>query len=281
MEGINIKIKLTELAYLKEASKRSKISPYLWGIFFKIDGHGVQITPQFRLDGKGIFHFTKGSHGNLGVANMYEGQVINVPEDIGEWKTSLDPFHIPYFEQKVPSIVGIIAVVMEKNNLSYEGAEAGHQVMNNKVEYAVNQALKEFDPRDVDIADVMLSIRKYFESKLAGLTRSMKSDIANAVKNKQHIIRNILSYFNPDNQIGQHVWNFNMIQIVKSENQTIDFSHTWQTHELGDWKLSGEITIIDDDIAQQDQMEMTEGKVSNQNISTIEVEGRRDISYEL
>ena len=281
MKGINIKIKLTDLELIEETAKRGKSSPYLWGIFFKIDGYAITITPQFRLEGKGIFNFSKGSHGNLGVSTISSGQTIQVPADIGEWKVPLEPFHVPHFEQKVPSVTGLIVVLMEKNNLSYEGAEAGHQAMNRKVEYAVNQALREFDPKNIDLGNVMPSIQSYFENRLADFTKSIKNDITNAVKNKQHLIRNILSYFNPDNLIGQHVWNFNQQQIMDSENQTIDFSHLWKTDELGDWKIKGQVTVIDDDVAQQDKVEVTEGKVAETNITQVEEEnGRRDMGFE-
>ena len=260
MEGFNVKIKLNTLTCHNKTEKWGRAVPYLWTIFFRIDGDCVIIGNDFKLIGKGVFHHGGGSHGNLNISSIQKGQTISIPTDVGEWTTHLKPFLIPYFEQKVPSIIGAISVLMEQNNVSGRGAEAGHKALNKQVEKAVNQSLEEFDPRDVDISDVMGSLKSYFETKVAAFTDSIQDDIKKAIQSNQSLIRNLWSLMNADNMLGYHVWNFNQKEILESENQSIDFENRWQTGEHGDWEIKGNICKIDDGIPQNQSLEETETK---------------------
>lgn len=260
MEGFNVKIKLKTLTCHDKTEKWGKAVPYLWTIFFRIDGSCVTIGQNFKLLGKGVFHYGEGSHGNLNISNIEKNQTVPIPTNVGEWTTHLTPFLIPYFEQKVPSIIGAISVLMEQNNVSGRGAEAGHKALNKQVEQAVNQSLAEFDPRDVDINDVMGSIKNYFETKVTAFTGSIENEIKKAIKNNQSLFRNLWTLVNADNMIDYHVWNFNQKDILESKNQSIDFYHLWETGEHGSWEIKGNISKIDNDIPQNESLKETETK---------------------
>lgn len=247
MEGINIKIKLKTLTHHKRVENWGKAEPYLWTIFFKMDGSSIDITPQFKIAGNATFQFTKGSHGNLGISSRHESNEVPIPSAVGEWNTYLEPVQIPYFDQKAAGIAGAIVVLMEKNNVSYEGAEAGHLALNQKVEAAVNQTLKEFDPKIVDINNAMPSIRKFFEDKVEKVTDSLQGDIVNAIKSKQKLLQNIWTLLKPDNLIGYHVWNFSQADLMETEDESIDFSNLWASKEHGDWEIFGNVSAVYDD----------------------------------
>jgi len=260
MEGFNVKIKLKTLTCHNKTENWGKTVPYLWTIFFRIDGDCVIIAHDFKLVGKGVFHHGQGSHGNLNIAEIQKGQTISIPTNVGEWTTYLTPFVVPYFDQKVPSITGAISVLMEQNNVSGKGAEAGHKALNQQVELAVNQSLAEFDPRDVDINDIMGSIQNYFETKVASFTDSIQKDITNAIKKKQSLFRNLWTLMNADSMLGYHVWNFSQKEILESKEKSIDFGNRWQTGEHGDWEIKGNISIIDDKVPQKQSLEEPEAK---------------------
>ena len=263
MEGFNVKIKLKTLTCHNKTEKWGKAVPYLWTIFFRIDGDCVLIANDFKLVGKGVFQHGKGSHGNLNISSIEKGQTISIPSDVGEWATYMTPFLIPYFDQKVPSMIGAISILMEQNNVSGKGAEAGHKALNQQVELAVNQSLSEFDPRDVDINDVMGSIKNYFEAKVSGFTDSIEGNIKNAIKKKQSLLRNLWTLVNADNVLGHYVWNFNQKDILESEMQSIDFGNRWHTGEHGDWEIKGNISIIDGGVPNKESLEEVESKALN------------------
>jgi hypothetical protein len=270
MEGFNVKIKLETLTCHNKTEKWGKAVPYLWTIFFRIDGDSVIIAHDFKLVGKGVFQYGKGSHGNLNISSIEKGQTVSIPKDVGEWTTYMKPFLIPYFDQKVPSMIGAISILMEQNNVSGKGAEAGHKALNQQVELAVNQSLAAFNPKDVDINDVMGSIKNYFEAKVAGFTDSIEGDIKKAIKKKQSLLRNLWTLVNVDNMLGHHVWNFNQKDILESEAQSIDFGNRWQTGEHGDWEIKGNLSIIDDKIPQKESLEEPETKALNHTEAFIE-----------
>lgn len=251
MKNLNVKIKLNQLVHHAKNERRSRATPYLWTIFFKLDGTTIELTHDFKLNGKGVFQFTPGSHGNLGNAAAMQKNPIAIPSAIGEWQTELKAFHIPYFEQKAPSIIGAICVLMEQNNVSGKGAEAGHQALNKKVQEAVNKTLKEFDPKVVDIHDAMGSIRRFFESKVTHTTETIQDDIIDAIKGSQTLLRNLWTFVNADNLVGFHVWNVNQQEIDAAENGVIPLSHHWKTAINGDWEIKGSIERIQMDVTEE------------------------------
>jgi hypothetical protein len=260
MEGFNVKIKLKTLTCHNQPQKSIKTIPYLWTIFFRIDGACVEIAHNFKLIGKGVFHYGKGSHGNLNISNITKKETVFIPQEVGEWTTSMTPFRIPYFEQKVPSIIGAICVLMEQKNVSGKGAEAGHTALNQQIERAVNESLAAFDPKNIDINDVMGSIKNYFENKVATYTDTIQNEIIEAIKSNQSLLRNLWTLMSADNMIGQHVWNFNQKDILGSQYQTLDFNHRWRTTELGDWEIQGNISIVDENIPQKAPLQEYEAK---------------------
>ncbi|MEM7101732.1 MAG: hypothetical protein AAF502_01300 [Bacteroidota bacterium] len=213
--------------------------PYLWTIFFKIDGSCITITDNFRLEGKAKFHFGPGSHGNLGITKLDGKSTIRIPSKVGEWNTRLTPLIVPHFESKTNAVAGIITVLMEKNNVSKAGAEAGHQTLNRKVEEKLNSLIAGFDPRKLDLDNLEASIFDYFKSESGSYASEIKEAVTDAVKNNQSLVRNIMSLVSADNMIGYEIWNFSLDEIANKEGH-INFSKRWTDSRLGDWEIFGE-----------------------------------------
>lgn len=116
--------------------------PYLWTVFFKVDGSTVTVSESLTLDGNATIHTTPGSHGNLGTTDVDEGDNVTIPANIGHWDTMLSPIGVtPPLDaliDDVGGVVGVVAVLMEEDNVSDDGAEAGHQALNDAVSAALN-----------------------------------------------------------------------------------------------------------------------------------------------
>ena len=64
-------VKLSSIYCRDEADGIGDAEPYLWTIFFKIDGETIKHTPNtLTLTGDAVFHFGPGSHGNLGTESV-------------------------------------------------------------------------------------------------------------------------------------------------------------------------------------------------------------------
>ncbi|MEM6726133.1 MAG: hypothetical protein AAF598_18970, partial [Bacteroidota bacterium] len=83
----DVQLKLISLKRHKKGSGWGIDKPYLWLIYFKIDGEGIQLTKEFLLEGAPMFQFSEGSHGNLGIKSMGKKGRVDIPEKIGLWKT--------------------------------------------------------------------------------------------------------------------------------------------------------------------------------------------------
>lgn len=242
LKPIQLQIALHTLSLHRKATSWGTTEPYLWNIFFRIDGDAIKINPDFTISGKGIFNFSKGSHNNLR-GTIHRDNILHIPNDIGVWKTELKPVKVPYFEQYVSGIVGVICVLMEENNVSNEGAEAGRVALGQQVQKAVNTALKEFKPTVIDINDVQNSIAKHFESKIAVFAENIEDSVVEAIKSSQSLLQNVWSLLKADALVGFHVWNFDQ-KAIEANDGVLHFNHKWNTKKYGDWEVFGKVEVL-------------------------------------
>jgi hypothetical protein len=113
--------------------------PYMWVLMFKIDGETLSQNGN-GLQGTPSYFFSPGSHGNL-ADEVYPGQNVHVPPQIGTWETSLQPIPLglpgsPVAE--VPGLIGCFVVLLEWNETPDSAMEAGHQEVNSLVQSTLN-----------------------------------------------------------------------------------------------------------------------------------------------
>lgn len=127
METLNVVLKLNEIICHDEGDGWGSAEPYLWVIFFKIDGLSVWQNG-IMLGGEADFRFSYGSHNNLPNHHVDAGDIVQIPSNVGEWSTILQPIEIDDFQGniiEIPGIVGVVTVLMEEDNVTSSGAEAG------------------------------------------------------------------------------------------------------------------------------------------------------------
>jgi hypothetical protein len=78
-------MKLDHVHCHDEADGWGDTEPYLWTLFFKIDGDSVPLTGDLKLSGTTTVVTTTGSHGNLGTSDVNAGGDVPIPSPIGEW----------------------------------------------------------------------------------------------------------------------------------------------------------------------------------------------------
>lgn len=245
IQPIQLQIALHTLSLHRKSTAWGNTEPYLWNIFFRVDGEAITINPDFTISGKAIFNFSKGSHGNLR-GSIHRDGILHIPQEIGVWQTTLKPIQVPYFEQYVPGIAGVICVLMEENNVSYEGAEAGRVALGQQVQKAVNSALKDFHPRAIDISDVQNSMRNHFQSKVTEFADGIEHHVIEAIKSRQSLLQNVWSLIKADALVGFHVWNFDHRSLAEN-NGIQHFNHKWNTKKYGDWEVFGKAEVIENE----------------------------------
>jgi hypothetical protein len=117
---------------------------------------------------------------------------------------------------------------MEEDNVSDDGANAGHQALNQAVRNAIQQIVNTRSFTNQDVTEQEL---KGFESQIA-------SAVESAIKNQQNFFENLWSWLNPDDTIGTRVFIFKHDDLDPST--VINFSHRWKNE--GDWQIFGHLS---------------------------------------
>lgn len=246
MRTLHIKLSLTQFKCLDKAEGWTNTEPYLWNVFFKIDGSTITVTDQFLLEGKPAYHFSKGSHGNLNASNISGGDVVGIDAEVGTWSTSLVPLKIPYFDTHISGVIGVVSILMEQNLVSSAGAEAGHEALNKYVMEAINSSIEGFDPKRVDIHDIDKSVKRFFDAQVREFSDKIGPLVGQAVANAQSIVQNILSLVKKDIVIGYKIWDFSSAGIER-DGMDINISERFETKKYGDWEIRGRLTAKYDD----------------------------------
>lgn len=229
---IKVNLDLDRIHCFDEGDGWGSAEPYLWTVFFKIDGDSVQLTDGLALSGTPTVQGTPGSHGNLGDTDVDAGDDVAVPAAIGEWETFLKPIPVPAslsgLVQDLGGVVGVVAILMEEDNVSDDGAEAGHRALDAAVRGALQQII---DTRSLTNQDVS-------DSEIQGFTDAIEARVKDAIVNQQNVFENLWSWLNPDDTIGVKVFVFKHDDLDPAVN--LDFSQRWRNE--GDWELFGHLT---------------------------------------
>jgi hypothetical protein len=156
-----------------------RAEPYLWVIYFTVDGTTVQLSdPDFTLHGVARAVPTPGSHGDLGVVEVSSGQVVPIPQALGAFNTTLIP--IPVSQQlqnlgapaQVAGVAGAVCVLMEQDWTNDSAAEAGHQALNDGFRTHLNKLVDELgalhpQPTPADVDTISLKIQQAVKDAIA------------------------------------------------------------------------------------------------------------------
>jgi hypothetical protein len=242
MPPTSLAVALDSLVYQTAGRRRRRKQPYLWTTFFKIDGSTVHLSDQFQLTGQAAFHFGPGSHGNLQQQAFEPGDAIAIPEGLGQWQTEITPIKVPFFDYEMPGMIGVVAVLMQENNVSDIGAEAGHEALNRYVEDAVGEAIRSFDVKHIDVENIQPSLKQYFAGQIASLADGIEDQVRHAIVEAQSWWQNLWSLIEQDELVGYCVWDLLSEEIPTGE-EGYRLHQRWTHDQLGAWELRGSVTV--------------------------------------
>jgi hypothetical protein len=227
---LNVQIELGTVRFQdKGTTTGSTEEPYLWTVFFKIDDANRSGDPIAT-----VVSFP-GSHGDLGVGTVTAPAVIRVPQSIGLWETGLTPLpdRPGTINGLVGAIVGVVAILMEEDNVSDDGAEAGRSELTKQVRKAM----------DAIAANLVSALT--FDP--VALEETIRSNVEEAIQDQQNILENIWSLFNKDDFIGSMMWHALYDDLANSSTPlTFSSDPPWEflipgaPGVLQEWSLDGQ-----------------------------------------
>jgi hypothetical protein len=245
--AFNLKIKLFEIVCHDEADGPGDAEPYLWPVFFKIDGDS------FAVDAVGLIGFptimsTNGSHGNLGNTDVEDDEHVSIPETVGAQTTLLRPIPVndPTFRmvigEDLPGIAGVVVVLMEQDGWPDDIATTGYNALVEAVRLGVAKAAANFQhatsPPTKEEIDQQIAMVKASAAKL------VKGAILEYMSGAQTAWYGTVG--NNDDKIGTEAWTVNQDDF--DGVNLITFERRWnddETSGAGEWSITVRFQNLD------------------------------------
>jgi hypothetical protein len=235
MLDLNIEFKLDRIHCHDEGDGPGNAEPYLWTVFFKVDGDTTVVNTEdlshVFLQGPPTVITTPGNHGNLGTSDVDEGDDVGVPAIIGEYRTIMKPIPLttPILgKSEVGGMIGCIVVLMEEDNTSDSDAARGHE----RLDSTVRDKLAEL------LGTLSISNPEPTQEDIDKMTDQIGSAVKDAIKDGVSVVEWLLGFGNMDDQIGSAVFRFSHGEL-EAAGGAIPFSRRWNNE--GDWELFGHI----------------------------------------
>jgi hypothetical protein len=250
---------LIDLFCTDEADGPGDAEPYLWPVFFKIDGDSyavdstgligfptiVNILGDLRPDGT---NKPGGGHNNVGNHDVGEDEDVPIPQSVGEWITALKPIPVndPNFRlvlgEDLQGIAGVVVVLMEEDGWPNDVATTGYAALVDAVRLGVLKVTEGFQhaaapPTQDQIDDAVKQVEDL-------ATKMVRGAILDFMSGGQ--VGWYGSVGNNDDKIGTET--FTVTQDALAGVHQIGFFRHWDDDEsdgAGDWSLTGAFTNLD------------------------------------
>jgi len=236
MMDLNIEFKLDRIHCHDEGDGIGNAEPYLWTVFFKVDGDTLVVNADGPgapfLQGAPTVVGTPGNHGNLGTTDVDEHDDIVVPAIIGEYRTIMKPIPLtaPLLGiSEVGGMIGCIVVLMEEDNTPGSAIARGHEALDRTVRDKLAEVL----------GTLSISRPEPSEEDIAALTDQIGNGVKSAIGDGVSVLAWLGAFGNMDDQIGSALFRFSHKQLEESGGVSIPFSRRWDNE--GDWELFGHI----------------------------------------
>ena len=119
--------------------------PYLWSFFFNFDGQTIRPSTINALQLAASVAVTAGpgGHGNLGISEIHPGQIVNIPDAVGRYTTTLRPlrFQGPGMNVVAPGRLVAAVTLMEEDATQDSAIVTAHGQVRALIENGWNDLL--------------------------------------------------------------------------------------------------------------------------------------------
>ena len=224
MDPLSFQIQLRNIHCYDEGDGIGSAEPYLWAVFFKVDGDSTFVDEHLMIHGTAKVFGTLGDHGNLDANDVDAGDDVPIPAQFG-YGDILTP--IPKqgdSTKQFGGAIGCLIVLMEEDETPDSAVASGHAKLNMAVQDALNGLIQDqnLSPSDEDIQT---------------LTDQIGSAVEDAIARGTSVLDWIYAGGNMDDKIGSAVFKYSAGDLLDAGPSGIAFSQRW--HNEGDWEITG------------------------------------------
>lgn len=239
---LNLETVLQELHCHDEGDGWGNAEPYIWTVFFKVDGDSFAVEAGAGLIGSPTIVSSNGSHGNLGDTDVDAGDDVAIPEAVGRWSTKLKPIPINdaglrslLGADDVPAIAGVVVSVMEEDGWPDSLADTGYAAFVDAVHLAVVKVAASF--QHALAAPTPQQIKDAVEVVKESAATSVRAAVKNAMSGWQ--LAWYGTFGNNDDSIGTEAFTTTTDELVATPAITINRRWSGDESGDGDWELHG------------------------------------------
>src|SRR5712691_11682356 len=235
MAATAVSISLNNIHCSDEGDFIGSAEPYLWTVFFKVDGDTVSFETG-TLQGTATVVSTPGNHGDLNTNSVDAGDDVPIPASLGQFSGFVKP--IPaQGGTLLPGGIGYIAVLLEKDSTPDHAIATGHNALNQAVQTELNNLIPTLTPANLTNLDPVV---KGLKDRVAA---KVKSAISNAQSTSEKITHpdqddtigtDVKVIFAQDDKVGTDPFD------LKADPVAIDTPF----HNEGSWTLTGRVAVL-------------------------------------
>jgi hypothetical protein len=233
MDALSVHIQLKHIHCYDEGDGIGSAEPYLWAVFFKIDGDSASVDNTFTLRGTAKVYGTLGDHGNLNANDVDAGDDIAIPAQFGYGDTLTPiPLTVPVNGvTQVSGAIGCLIVLMEQDSTPDSAVAKGHAELNIAVQAALNDLIPTLNAGHLSPTD----------EEIQQMTDRVGSAVEDAIAQGTGVLDWIFAAGNMDDKIGSAVFDYSSSDLLAAGPAGIVLSERW--HNEGDWQIDGEIKV--------------------------------------
>jgi hypothetical protein len=225
-----------------DAGENEHAEPYLWPVYFKIDGDSVFLDRSTgNLSGKATVVAPGGAPRNLGRKNVHSGDWVPIPAAIGEYNTQLKliPMRPPIGAlDGVPSLLGCVAILLEEDNTPNNVVVSAYGAMRDALQAELDKLIPTLGLNKQDVSD----------DEVNGIIKRVKDAVTASVKSSS-LWDLLQTAFDPDDPLGDSV---ELLEYrILRDNPILSWSKYWgptadrpPPHDDGAWGLEAKIETV-------------------------------------
>jgi hypothetical protein len=202
MSSTAVNILLSNIHCSDEADGIGTAEPYLWTVFFKVDGDTATVDATGHIQGTATVVGTAGNHGDLGTTDVDAGDDVPIPLSLGFFSGFVK--EIPTADgHLLPGVIGYAAILVEQDCTPDSAIAAGHAVLNQSIQSELNALIPTLTLADLtNLGPVLDNLKHRVQAQVEAEIRRHLSVIQKLENQDDFVGTDVGVFFANNDEIG-------------------------------------------------------------------------------